>query len=109
MLRADGHDAVHVRDYQMQQSTDEEVFARAAQERRILISADTDFGSLLALREETNPSFVLLRRGPKHPTLQARLLVKILPIVEVELSKGCIIVLDNDKVRVRRLPIGGEG
>ena len=55
-LRQAGHDASHVRDYRMAASEDDEVFMRSARKDRILVSGDTDFGAILALRQLAKPS-----------------------------------------------------
>jgi predicted nuclease of predicted toxin-antitoxin system len=58
LLRASGYDAVHVRAYEMQEATDRDILARARDEDRIVVSAESDFSTILASHEaDRRPSF----------------------------------------------------
>ena len=105
-LRAAGHDAVHVLDYGMHAATDEAIFGRAALESRVVVSADTDFGTLLALREVASPSVILFRTASlRRADDQVALILAALPSTEAALRRGAIVVLERHRLRLRDLPI----
>ncbi len=107
-LRIIGHDAVHIRDFGMQSDSDEVIFNRAVEEKRIIVSADTDFATLLALRNKDEPSVILFRRSSRRPVDQATLLIMNLPVLEQPLNEGSIIILEDTRIRVRSLPINKQ-
>jgi len=72
---------------------------------RIVISADTDSGTLLAQRCTTQPSVVLFRRGAqRRPSEQVALLIANLPAVADALAAGCVVVIEPDQLRGSQPP-----
>lgn len=105
-LREAGFDALHVRELGLQRAPDTEILDVAEREGRTVVSADTDFGTLLALRSKRSPSFVLLRRQKDTtPAKTAELLIELLPRISTELGAGSVVVVTDDRLRIRSLPV----
>lgn len=101
-----GHEATHVFDLGLGQASDEIIMARAHAEQRVVVTADTDFVTMLALTGASLPSVVLVRRATGRRTHQlAALLIANVGPLEAEVEEGCIVVVEADRVRVRSLPI----
>ena len=109
LLKEAGHDAIHVRDIELLSAPDPEILQAAADEERILLTADADFGALLALGSLASPSVLLLRSADHlRPSEQAKLIVANLPPIAEGLEKGAIVSLTRDRLRVRELPIARQ-
>ena len=98
IVRAAGHDAVWAGDW-IEDPGDPEIIARAAQEGRILITLDKDFGELAVVHQAPHGGIVRLvgfraaDQGPK--------VVEILKSYGSELERGAIVTVEPGRVRVR--------
>lgn len=101
-----GFDAIHVRDVGLATSSDQTIFEYAENAKMVIVSTDTDFGTLLALRETSKPSVLIFRKGiDRRPEKQAKLIAENFSNIESALKQGAVIVFDESKIRIRDLPI----
>lgn len=105
-LSAAGFDAVHVADLGLVTATDDEIFDRAAEQGLVVVTADSDFGALLAMRRATSPSVVHLRHVAELVAEEhLQLLVANLPQIADDLDRGAIVSLSPTRLAVRDLPL----
>ena len=106
LLEAAGHDVVHVRQLGMTSASDLALLALAREQRRVIMSGDTDVGELLAKSNAAAPSVVLFRRqsGRRAAELAALFGANLEAIID-HLVSGAVVVFDRDRIRVRSLPM----
>lgn len=105
-LSTAGYTVTHVARLGLANATDATIFDYAGSEDLVVVTADSDFPMLLALRRSTSPSVVHLRHVSELAPLEhAALLVANLPLVEADLESGAIVSLSPTRLAVRNLPI----
>lgn len=104
-LRTLGHDVVRVTDLLPADSADEVIVERAAQERRTILTQDLDFSSIIALSGRQTPSLLSLRLNSSKVEIVNAVLQRMLPALESDLEQGVIATIEDQRIRLRRLPL----
>jgi predicted nuclease of predicted toxin-antitoxin system len=104
-LRSLRFDAVHVRDVGLARASDEEIFRFAAGERRTIVTADLDFADIVAASGIDVVSVILLRLRNTSPSRGLARLEAVLSLVAEPLATGAIVIVSEDRIRIRSLPI----
>lgn len=100
-----GHDAIHVGDIGMAAAIDLDIIDHALREKRIIVTFDADFHSILARKRSDQPSAIRIREEGLKGDVIAKLLLNIANRFSTELLHGCLISYHNQKIRLRKLPV----
>ena len=101
-----GHEAAHVRTLGMQRASDLEIVERARAGSSIVLTFDLDFGDVLALGVLNKPSVIIFRLADERPASVNQRLATILNERSADLESGALILVEDTRYRVRKLPIG---
>ncbi len=104
-LKEHGVNAVHVRDMNMHCAPDSEILEKAKSNRCIILTCDLDFGEILSASGEDCPSVIIFRLEDETPEHVNRRLAQVLSESTEALKKGAIIVVEEGRHRIRRLPV----
>lgn len=100
-----GHDAKHLRDEGLQCLPDPLIVDKAKLEDRTILTFDLDFGDLMAASKADLPSVIIFRLKNTSPQFVLNRLQNILENRIEDLDMGSVIIVSDERYRVRRLPI----
>jgi predicted nuclease of predicted toxin-antitoxin system len=105
VLRHHGHEATYWGKVGAYNAPDDEILNYAAANGYVLFTNDLDFGSILFRTKGKTPSVIQIRGGWLLPENAAPYLLTALEQFEEQLTRGALLVLSEDRSRVRLLPI----
>jgi predicted nuclease of predicted toxin-antitoxin system len=104
-LKDNGYEAAHWSSIGHATAADEQIFEFAIEYDWMILTADLDFGTILAFTNEVKPSVFQVRTDNATPYEIGLKVRHCLVQFETELQNGCLITLDDAKFRVRILPL----
>ena len=105
LLRAQEHDAVHLRDQGLQRMSDAAIVEMARDDQRIIVTHDLDFGRIVALSHQRIPSVITLRLSDMRSGNVSRYLQEVLARYSEPLERGALVSVTDQRIRVRQLPV----
>lgn len=104
-LRDRGFEVLALTEVGLHRLPDPDILARAADEERAVVTFDRRFTTSLALFRMALPSVVILSVRDQTPASATPRLLNALAQHRQEIAEGAIVIVDEDRTRVRRLPL----
>ena len=108
LLRSFGFDAVHTGEVGLSTATDAEILEQGRTQGRIVVTLDSDFHTIVALSGAIEPSVIRIRIEGLRAAEMTRIIIQTIKICEQDLINGAIVSVENERVRLRQLPITRE-
>ncbi|QDU55749.1 DUF5615 family PIN-like protein [Aeoliella mucimassa] len=105
VLKNHGWDSIHWSDIGSPKAPDIDIMTWASANNCVVFTHDLDFGTALALTRATGPSVIQVRTQKIMPVDLESTIVTVLKQYESDLTEGALIVVDQNRLRVRILPL----
>ena len=101
-LRGEGHDVHTVADEQLAGESDPVIVAAATDEDRLLLTLDRGIGDLRRYPPGSHAGVLVLRPVAQDPDSILSLLQRLVRTQPLDDLRGCVVVVEPRKVRIRR-------
>lgn len=108
LLQNQGWDVLHTGDVGLSRSSDVKIIEYAEKEDRTIITLDSDFHTIIALKNASKPSVVRIRLEGLRGNDLAALIKKIWPKIENHLEAGAMVSVNDTGIRIRKIPLFRE-
>ena len=101
LLRQEGHDAITVPEQHLSGSSDPDIAAICRQERRALITLDTDFADIRVYPPAQFDGLIVLRLRWQDKPHVLEILMRLMPVFSSEPLAHQLWIVEEDRIRIR--------
>lgn len=105
VLTQGGHTAIHWSSVGSPRATDHEILTWAKERQLVVFTHDLDFGAILAATNADAPSVLQVRTQDPTPEHCGEIVLATLRRHATALAEGALISVDENRARVRLLPL----
>ncbi len=104
-LQKQGYEIMRSSEFLPANAPDINILEFARTENWVVLTQDLDFSMLVALSRYSQPSLITLRLSSAKPDIVTQKLLDVLPQIEEALQEGSAITIQDESIRIRKLPV----
>jgi len=104
-LQERGWNIIRVSEVLPANTSDQEILDFAKKNNRVIITQDLDFSMLIALQGYQQPSLITLRLSSSNIDFVNQKLLEVLNLWQDQINQGIALTVEDQKIRLRNLPI----